>query len=461
MAYNDDGVVDQARTLADLKRALELIGVNANEWNQCPQEDRRELVKKKLRRAQLKYHSDKTINLSEEEKQKYAENFTLVTRIFATEFDDIKTLNTDGPILRFFSSASQSDWELFCTAMSRNELDTAAMYLDFASCLDRKLCFQMLDKVAELNLDDQRRLLSHSSFSFEGNRTNNVLMYAFKRAGFSHIDSLNQLLAKIQNLPAETGKQIISEIGLIELTQLFYLSIPVQNADVLQNIMNTLLKGGASLIARDSNGLNLLDYVIRNHPEMGAYVLFNAHTLSKDAQQEFLKNTPFRTAPATREAAEAEMDFLRKNYVNQVNGILQSSGFDKHYKIIDAKVTAFHNRVMDGRCGDVAALGSSVRLKNELEAAKNEFLSSASLDVNENERLFKARCQRAINAARPVLEQHRGWSKLLAGFLLALITWPISLPAYALGFFSIKTDSAEKLDAFEKELNSKPSGLGA
>jgi len=59
---------------------------------------------------------------------------------------------------------------------------------------------------------------------------------------------------------------------------------------------------------------------------------------------------------------------------------------------------------------------------------------------------FKMECQNAIGAAKPVLEQHRQWGKLMAKLIVALLMLPISLPLYALGLFSLKTRSEQILD---------------
>jgi hypothetical protein len=60
--------------------------------------------------------------------------------------------------------------------------------------------------------------------------------------------------------------------------------------------------------------------------------------------------------------------------------------------------------------------------------------------------LFIEACKRAINTAKPVLEQHRELGQVISAFLLAIMTFPISLALYALGLFSVKTKSAQLLD---------------
>lgn len=59
---------------------------------------------------------------------------------------------------------------------------------------------------------------------------------------------------------------------------------------------------------------------------------------------------------------------------------------------------------------------------------------------------FRKECQSAIEAAKPVLNQHRQWGKLLAKLIFAVLTLPVSLPLYVLGVFSFKTRSEQILN---------------
>jgi hypothetical protein len=75
-------------------------------------------------------------------------------------------------------------------------------------------------------------------------------------------------------------------------------------------------------------------------------------------------------------------------------------------------------------------------------------------------RSFKNTCKSAIETAKPVLEKHREWGKVLAAFLLAIITFPVSLPLYAIGFFSVKTKSDQLLDKLHEAID-KPNPRGS
>ncbi len=65
---------------------------------------------------------------------------------------------------------------------------------------------------------------------------------------------------------------------------------------------------------------------------------------------------------------------------------------------------------------------------------------------------FQENCNAAIKQAKPVLKKYREWGKVLAVFILAIITLPVSLPLYAVGFFSVKTKSEQLLDKLHEAI---------
>jgi hypothetical protein len=77
------------------------------------------------------------------------------------------------------------------------------------------------------------------------------------------------------------------------------------------------------------------------------------------------------------------------------------------------------------------------------------------MSLEEKKAAFKHRCLDAAQQARPVLETHRQLAKYVASLILVLLTLPISAPLLAMGIFSLKTQSAQKLDWLEDELEDK------
>ena len=71
--------------------------------------------------------------------------------------------------------------------------------------------------------------------------------------------------------------------------------------------------------------------------------------------------------------------------------------------------------------------------------------------------IFKNTCKNAIRMVRPVLIKHRALWEVLAKFLLAVVTFPVSLPLYAAGFFSTKTKSEQLLDKLQEAMDNPDS----
>jgi hypothetical protein len=66
--------------------------------------------------------------------------------------------------------------------------------------------------------------------------------------------------------------------------------------------------------------------------------------------------------------------------------------------------------------------------------------------------LFRNNCAAYLKESLGILGEHRGWKKINLTFLM-LFSFPISLPLYAGGLFSFKTDSAKKLLDFDADLS--------
>ena len=124
--------------------------------------------------------------------------------------------------------------------------------------------------------------------------------------------------------------------------------------------------------------------------------------------------------------------------------------FDKHINPLKAKLLEMEEKALHNNDYIVAA-GAANTLVHELEMARATFLLAEG-GIQERKAAFKRSCLYAVESARPVLECHRNWGKVIAAFVLALVTLPISLPLYLLGFFSTKTNSAQKINKLEKEI---------
>ena len=124
--------------------------------------------------------------------------------------------------------------------------------------------------------------------------------------------------------------------------------------------------------------------------------------------------------------------------------------FNLHLDCIRAKAAQMRAKATVDPNYQKAAIAATTLVSQLVKAV--DFLLQVDSPIDEKKELaFKKHCMQSLNEAKLELEQHRGWKRVLVVFLMAL-TFPISLPLYAAGFFSTKTDSAIKLLEFEKSL---------
>ncbi len=138
--------------------------------------------------------------------------------------------------------------------------------------------------------------------------------------------------------------------------------------------------------------------------------------------------------------------------INKKIAFLNQINFDSHLQKISNKIIELneYNTTKKTVCSQRKATEAS-KLYEHLINAKAQLLQSDST-LNFKKIRFKTDCTNRINDAMPFLEQHRGFKKILT-VLLLILAFPIALPLYAAGFFSTKTDSAIKLNAFTQALN--------
>ncbi|WP_133128582.1 hypothetical protein [Legionella nagasakiensis] len=107
-----------------------------------------------------------------------------------------------------------------------------------------------------------------------------------------------------------------------------------------------------------------------------------------------------------------------------------------------------------------AASKAGKRLHIELKKAAQDFFKGEKISFDTFD-TFYMRCNAAIETARPVLKEHRGWGKILADlafWLTSTVTFglaPLANKAFTgeFRFFKpLKTDSEQKLDAFVEKL---------
>lgn len=217
-------------------------------------------------------------------------------------------------------------------------------------------------------------------------------------------------------------------------------------------IAQLLLDEHANINARNDQGFNALDLTLQHDPEFIAPLLMHMLALPLEEQAQCLIHVsggPFCdvvTYVATERPQLISELFCSTNSASQEEeAILTHMDFDRHMAHIHAHYLRMNDKApLNAKYADAALAAKTLLIA--CARARVCFVQSRE-ELHEKIHNFKNSCFTAIKQAKPVLSTHREWGRLLAGLILALITLPISLPLYALGFFSSKTKSAQLLDA--------------
>ena len=220
--------------------------------------------------------------------------------------------------------------------------------------------------------------------------------------------------------------------------------------DGRSTVIELLLKKNAHVNARNSEGNNALDIAIARHPEFIEPILMQMATLPVDQQAECLLNAPGGPYPNVFfYAVTVNTKFLKTLLCSFNNSALDSKmqhihQIGLHYQKMIKKSSSNSNY-------KAAVSAAKALLETCIDEMLKVYQNNDNTDVKMLE--FKKSYTGAIEIARPVLTKYREWGKVLAAFLLAVITLPISLPLYAAGFFSAKTKSEQLLDNLQSNVN--------
>jgi len=227
-------------------------------------------------------------------------------------------------------------------------------------------------------------------------------------------------------------------------------------------VVELLLKKNANMNARGDDGKNALDIAIASHPEFVEKILMQLATLPADEQAECLLNVPggpyndvYAYVAAERPGFFNSLILSSLEVSNastaDITAILAKMHFDEHIEHISAHYQRMKKKALSNSSYVDAASAAKTLLIECGRAKVALFQSDAVTDIEILS--FKNTCKSAIETATPVLEKHREWGKVLGAFLLAIITFPVSLPLYATGFFSVKTKSEQLLDKLHEAID--------
>lgn len=290
---------------------------------------------------------------------------------------------------------------------------------------------------AQLNADQSISKLLAQGVTIDStdNNGSNALHWA---ANNDHVAALNCLLDHGAALDARGDKGYTA------------LSFAVLNKQ--ENAVDLLLSKNADINVRDNNGMNALEHAVAASPEFVQPILMKLATKPINEQAECLLNLPdgpYESVYAYVIEARPDLfnSFLPKitqNDTTQVTDILSSMHFNEHFQ----RLRTHYQRMKEKSHNDSNYNTAAFHAKALLQACANAKIAfyQSNEPIDKKLAAFKTNCHNAIEQARPVLSKHREWGKVIAAFIVALITFPISLPLFGAGFFSTKTKSEQFLD---------------
>ncbi|MCL9684846.1 ankyrin repeat domain-containing protein [Legionella maioricensis] len=230
-------------------------------------------------------------------------------------------------------------------------------------------------------------------------------------------------------------------------------------------VVATLLAHGADINARNHAGDNPLDVAIQKQDsKLIVPLLLKANTLTLEKQKSCLSNIENGAyenvlSYAMCEQPDAINELLLAN--GQMEQCLAGHKAMEQFFDVDAHIASFQEKLkeMEQKARRNyrydSAVNATKTLIRELKLAKAEFILTEGMSIEDKKVMFKQRCLDAAQLARPVLETHRELAKRVASLILVLLTLPISIPLLVLGVFSLKTQSAQKLNWLKEDLEDK------
>jgi ankyrin repeat protein len=226
-------------------------------------------------------------------------------------------------------------------------------------------------------------------------------------------------------------------------------------------VVNVLLEQGAALNVRNERGENVLDIARKgSNREVVKQLLLKAMTLSLDEQQDCLENIDggiynnvlVYAMCEHPDCVEDLMTAIGKGdqYLAGKKEMEKFFDMDAQTDIFKEKLKEMEVKARKNHSYDPAVMAAKVLIRDLMSAKADFLLTVNSENLGAVKYVLKKSCLDAAENARPVLEKHREWGKLIAAFIAVVLTLPISLPLMAFGVFSLKTNSEQKLNQFKK-----------
>lgn len=340
---------------------------------------------------------------------------------------------------------------------------------------------RVLPMIAQLSKDEQEMIFRHA-------HGKDAASYALKHDSEALITFPKEILVQLATqtkfmnemnalmLAAKYGKEmavnlllpLTSDLDHRDANDYTALMLAVRNGH--SRIVNALLEKGANLTLKirvgEAFGKNVLDLALQYHPELIEVLLFKALNLDIEQQKEFLKNISNETYSNVLAYTMVEHPFIFKKLyehllkmddrIEPIHRFLSGLKFFEHYDAMHLKCNEIISKVANGKNEYTQASKAAKNLMTQLANEAASLLQMRDILDKLRQSEFRQKCKTFIHEALKVLGDHRGWKKINLT-LLMFLSFPISVPLYAAGMFSMETDSAKKLMDFEGDLEDQVS----
>jgi ankyrin repeat protein len=322
------------------------------------------------------------------------------------------------------------------------------------------------------HLYETDRALIHSLFNTSNEKECNPLILAARAGAEKSIPLLLDLGFKIesQDLGQRTALQWAALRGSVETVNCLLehgssleaqggkygqTALNVAVAHGKKDIVDLLLKKNASISIRDNVGNNPLDVAIKYQPKLVETLLMHLAKLPIDKQAQCLEKIPGGPYPNVLFYAAIERpDILNKLLSSNESQSLTEIHLNEHLHEIGV-----HYKKMIEKSTNYLDYKPAVSTTKDLLKTCTEAIikfDQSNQDIDKKMFSMKNTCKNAIDTARPVLKNHRGWGKILEAFQCAVSTVSISLARHTAQFFSEKTKSERLLDKLQEEIEKPP-----
>ncbi len=223
----------------------------------------------------------------------------------------------------------------------------------------------------------------------------------------------------------------------------------------LLNYLSTHPEHFLDISIRDFDDKTILDYALdRPHSEHATYISSYLKTLEPMVQKKLIyqmywSQPHFWNNFIDEKSVDSLLELFDLTDFNGENQQLENLFENTNYQEHMNNVVKMCKKYTKSKDENVAYIAKQLLL--DLFRANNKLCFDRK-NITQKIQEFKHSCLDAIETAKPTLKNHWEWLNVLASFVLMILTLPVSLPLYAMGFFSLQTYTNQTINDFRQDL---------